>query len=492
MRRGCATCSGNDLDRVARRRSTRSTPTGAGVTPVVRVHAARQLRRGRHARGRPGLLPADRALPRRRAVRRRCGTSSRPPDAEPIELTGTELSLDVDDSTLDVGAASTATPTPVTLGRRPGRPRPARRCTRRWARFRADRPRTAAPRPVELRRTAATSPGSGSSTLPGASITGTRHPAQPHRAAVRRRGAARAGRAVDDVRRRRAGHASTPTDDPPTRSRSPFDGQGATPLTLQQRWMPDVVPALVAGPLPPDSDGNRFTLAGLDGEAQDAAGSAPSTGSRRRGPTPSSPTSTRSSAAAPSSSTDRLEVWFADDDPALLARVTDALDEHGHRRHRQPDADRRTSARTTSPRPPGASSWPRWSVPSPLLIALLVLVVSAVSGWRFRTRDLAALRMSGVPGPVDPVDGRGRPAPGRAGRGGRRQRCPGSSAPSSRCRSCRCSRRRPRSRRSTSSTAWLAVLVAAVLSLRRARPGSVLIGRALAARAELRRLRETL
>jgi putative ABC transport system permease protein len=41
-------------------------------------------------------------------------------------------------------------------------------------------------------------------------------------------------------------------------------------------------------------------------------------------------------------------------------------------------------------------------------------------------------------------------------------------------------------------TAWLAVLVAIVLSLAVLGAGSVLIGRALASRAELRRLRETM
>jgi hypothetical protein len=42
------------------------------------------------------------------------------------------------------------------------------------------------------------------------------------------------------------------------------------------------------------------------------------------------------------------------------------------------------------------------------------------------------------------------------------------------------------------STAWGAVLVAVVLSLAVLGAGSVVIGRALAARAELRRLRETM
>ena len=42
------------------------------------------------------------------------------------------------------------------------------------------------------------------------------------------------------------------------------------------------------------------------------------------------------------------------------------------------------------------------------------------------------------------------------------------------------------------STAWWAVLVAVAASLLVLGAGSVIIGRALAARAELRRLRETL
>ena len=91
------------------------------------------------------------------------------------------------------------------------------------------------------------------------------------------------------------------------------------------------------------------------------------------------------------------QLWFADDDPRFLARTTAALADHG--------VVVSAVSTLTDTRRGYDESTPAWSLGlavvvgvAALLIALLVLVVSAVSTWRFRVRDLAALRMSGIPG----------------------------------------------------------------------------------------------
>ncbi len=126
-----------------------------------------------------------------------------------------------------------------------------------------------------------------------------------------------------------------------------------------------------------------------------------------------------------------------------------------------------------------------------ILIALLVLLVSAISGWRLRTRDLAALRMSGLPGrsvrriavsaqlPAVLV---GVVAGTLAGLVGAQLAMP--LVPLFAIA--------PEVSTLDLSTAWWAAGAAALAAILVLGIGSVLIGRALAARAELRRLRETL
>ncbi len=259
---------------------------------------------------------------------------------------------------------------------------------------------------------------------------------------------------------------------------------------MQHRWLPTVVPALVAGALPDGSVANRFTLAGLDGEAQDAK----KVGALDRVPASKANTfvSDLDSLQRGRSvlSTDELQVWFADADPALLKRVSAALEEHG-----VVVAGTTTLDDTRRMYDESAAAWSLQLAALvgavALLIALLVLVVSAVSGWRFRTRDFAALRMTGVPrrsvramavAAQLPAVLVGVAAGGVAGIVGAQLAMPivplFATAPEVSTLDL--------------STAWWAVLVAVAASLLVLGAGSVIIGRALATRAELRRLRETM
>ena len=89
------------------------------------------------------------------------------------------------------------------------------------------------------------------------------------------------------------------------------------------------------------------------------------------------------------------EVWLVDD-PALLDAVETALLEHGLA---VAEVRRHSTVRQTYD-----DSVATWSLalgaatgPAVVLLALLVLLVLAVTGWRARARDLAVLRLAGVP-----------------------------------------------------------------------------------------------
>ena len=268
------------------------------------------------------------------------------------------------------------------------------------------------------------------------------------------------------------------------------ESSSATVLTLQQNWLPTVVPTLVSGPPAAGSERNRVAMVGLDGESQTAA----RVGTLER--VPASKTGTivgnldtleRGRAINPA---DRLEVWFGDDDQQLYERVSKALAEQG--------VEIASTRKLSEVRLTYDASAAAWSLQLAvlvgavaLLIALLVLVVSAVSGWRFRTRDFAALRMSGVPrrsirsiavAAQFPAVLVGVAAGALSGLFGAQLAMPivplFATAPEVSTLDL--------------STAWLAVLAAALLSLAVLGAGSVVIGRALAASAELRRLRETM
>ncbi|WP_296606393.1 FtsX-like permease family protein, partial [Nocardioides sp.] len=188
--------------------------------------------------------------------------------------------------------------------------------------------------------------------------------------------------------------------------------------------------------------------------------------------------------------TDRLSVWLADDDPALVAKVRKALADHHVRM-----ADVRTLADVRRSYDDSAAAWSLQLAALigavALLIALLVLVVSAVSSWRFRTRDLAALRMAGVPrraiGAMSiasqlPAIVVGVVAGTAAGLYGAQLALP----------IVPLFAEDPLVSTLDLDVAWGAVLLAALAALVVLGLGGLLIGRAMAHRSELRRLRETI
>jgi hypothetical protein len=188
----------------------------------------------------------------------------------------------------------------------------------------------------------------------------------------------------------------TATSSDPAELTIAVHSQGTTQLTLPQTWLPAVVPALVAGDLPAAADGNDFGLAGLDGEQRPAAEVARLARVPASGPDTALVNLDLVARGSVVGTTADVQLWFAEDDPALLQRVRSALERHGV-----------TVSRTTTlgdVRQVLDQSAAAWSLQlaavvgvAALLIALLVLAVSAASTWRLRTRDLAALRMSGVP-----------------------------------------------------------------------------------------------
>jgi predicted lysophospholipase L1 biosynthesis ABC-type transport system permease subunit len=98
---------------------------------------------------------------------------------------------------------------------------------------------------------------------------------------------------------------------------------------------------------------------------------------------------------SPVASGNVITLWFADDDPAMLARVTAALRAAGVAV---------ASTSTLAQAEEGYDeSLPAWSLQLAsvvglvgLAIAALVLLVIAVATWRLRSRDLATLRMAGL------------------------------------------------------------------------------------------------
>lgn len=459
-------------------------PEGDDVTPVVRVHPpgddapwtlAVVASSFRHIALFPGGAPSDVLWDK-----------LKPPDADPIDLTGTELGIDVDDSTL-VSKRVDGKSHPVSLGldlvNRTGE---TLHTTLGTLEGPTDHVRYR--QPVSCSEGCHVT-GIWTSTLPGASIKGdvtlSNLSAEPSGEVVPLGPAQQWTKYLQSDTGRVTPHGSSPDS-----LRVTFEGKGATTLTMQQRWLPTVVPALVAGPLPDDRAGNRFELAGLDGQAQQAA---------RVGSLDRVPASAPNTFVADLDSlergrailgTDQLEVWFGDDDPALLDRVTAALEDHGITASSSTTLDEIQRTYDES-----AAAWSLQLAALvgavALLIALLVLVVSAVSGWRFRTRDFAALRMSGVPrrsirsiavAAQLPAVLVGVAAGGISGLFGAQLAMPIVPLFAT----------APQVSTLDLDTAWWAVLVAIALSLAVLGAGSVLIGRALAARAELRRLRETM
>lgn len=170
---------------------------------------------------------------------------------------------------------------------------------------------------------------------------------------------------------------------------------GVNTVTVHQAWFPTRVPAIVAGRLPAGSHGDEFVAAALSGDTRDA---------RRVARVPRVPASQADTAlvnldvAERGSTVDpdaQVMLWFADEDPAAVAEVRKALTAKGIRLG---DVHTLTQVRRTY-----AESTAAWSLQlavvvgiAGLLTGILVLLVIAVTTWRLRSRDFAALRMSGV------------------------------------------------------------------------------------------------
>lgn len=194
-----------------------------------------------------------------------------------------------------------------------------------------------------------------------------------------------------------AGYMSPdPGDDGPRSLTVGFAAEGGQELRMPHAALPARLPALVAGPLPDDADGTSFEGRRLDGVARPMVAS----GRLERVP-----------AGVPATSLVNLDVLardvgrldplshirllFAEDDPALLARVRSAL--------KSRSVELTTPASVPEARASFDASIAAWSLQlavvvgiAGLAIAVLVLLVVAATTWRLRSRDFAALRMTGV------------------------------------------------------------------------------------------------
>ena len=182
-----------------------------------------------------------------------------------------------------------------------------------------------------------------------------------------------------------------PSDGPGGALRLDVSTQGIYPADVTPAWVPVAVPALLPAarkdPLGPEVNG-------LDGKDRAA---------RSVGRIPLVPTMPRRSAlvdldalsrGAQAGYESRIEVWLVDD-PALLATVRSSLRDQGVN---VVDVRRLADVRQTY-----QDTVATWSLAlgavvgsATVLVALLVLLVLAVTGWRERSRDLAVLRLSGA------------------------------------------------------------------------------------------------
>ena len=167
--------------------------------------------------------------------------------------------------------------------------------------------------------------------------------------------------------------------------------RGIYPATLTPAWMPRTIPALL-----PAARRDPFGLevTGVDGSERPA---------RSAGRVILVPAMPRRSALVDLDALTRgaevtfdahAEVWLVDD-PGLVTAVTTSLRERGIA---VADVRRHATIRQTY-----QDTVPTWSLalgavvgPAAILVALLILLVLAVTGWRDRARDLAVLRLNGA------------------------------------------------------------------------------------------------
>ncbi|MFT4286082.1 FtsX-like permease family protein [Nocardioides sp.] len=174
------------------------------------------------------------------------------------------------------------------------------------------------------------------------------------------------------------------------------DVSGTKDYSLPQVWLAVDLPALVTGSLPPGASDEQLPVTGLDGITRIASLAG------RLDRVPASPPRTAVVALSTLERGSRvgatvtLSVWLERDDPALLDRLDRALAEQG--------VQVQTTTSLTEVRRRYDESTAAWSLDLAavvglvaLLVALLALLVMAATTWRQRTRDLAALWLAGVP-----------------------------------------------------------------------------------------------
>lgn len=187
----------------------------------------------------------------------------------------------------------------------------------------------------------------------------------------------------------------TPVSTTPDQLRLSVQTSGLSVTSLDQAWLPSRIGTVVSGDgRTPATRASTVELTGIDGEERTGrvVGRLPRIpGSPPRTSLVDLDTLTRGSTPSTDS---QLEVWFRHDSPRELAAVRAALRKQGL----SIDATRRLSDDRRQLNRSAAA----WSLQLGyvaglvgLLVGLLVVIVLTVSRWRQRARDLAALRMSG-------------------------------------------------------------------------------------------------
>lgn len=154
------------------------------------------------------------------------------------------------------------------------------------------------------------------------------------------------------------------------------------------------IPAITSGG-PSEVEDEELRVLGLDGIEQEATRVA--TADRIPGDGPNLTVvdiATARKLAEPDSDSS-VSLWFASDDPVFEKTVSGALAREG-----VSAADTRTVADVRRGLDSSVAAWSLWLGvvvgAAAVLLAVVALTVLAVTGWRARARDLAALRLAGV------------------------------------------------------------------------------------------------